>query len=328
MSDDSASGAKPSKKVRTGREKVFHLIGFAFFSFLLLIPIMGYIYLCPRFNSNIVNAIMFHPDPYKSPAGTKKVFEGVSGEEVTFRSKGETDEQSGPLLNGWLFKKPGAKDIVLISHGNAGNLHHRDWKVEAIMGSGASAFIYDYRGYGKSEGAPGLHGIIRDTIAAYDYLVEKQGYRPENIILYGESIGTGFSCELARHRKCKAIVLESGFMSTERLGKDKIAPLNLYPSFLFFSPILDNLEYIKGNHPPVLIIAGRLDKIIPVKHSQTMFDQGSEPKQLYIFEHSGHNDFSPDLAAYKKSVVEFVQHLDSQPGQATAKTGETTSASD
>jgi Prolyl oligopeptidase family. len=306
---------------------VFHLIGFAFLSFLLIIPIMGYVYLCPRFNSNLVNAIMFHPDPYKSPAGIKKVFEGIEGEEVTFQPQAGADEKSAPKLDGWLFKKPGAKDIILISHGNAGNLHHRDWKVQAILGSGDSVFIYDYRGYGKSEGAPNLHGIIRDTIGAYDYLVEKQGYQPENIILYGESIGTGFTCELARQRKCKAIVLESGFMSTERLGKDKIAPLNLYPSFLFFSPVLDNLEYLKGSHPPVLILAGRNDKIIPIAHSQTMFEQGTEPKQLCIFEHSGHNDFSADFAAYRKRVIDFVAQLDSQPGQATAKTGETTSTS-
>jgi len=308
-------------------QKILHLAGFAFVTFLALILISAYVYLCPRFNASIVNAIMFHPDPSKSPPGAQKILAGISGEEVSFQSKPETGEKVAPMLNGWLFKIPGAKDIVLISHGNAGNLHHRDWKVEAIMGSGVSALIYDYRGYGKSEGEPTLPGVIKDTISAYDYLVENRGYKPENIILYGESIGTGFTCELARQRKCKAIVLESGFISTERLGKDKIAPLNLYPSFLFYSPILDNLEYIKGNHPPVLILAGRQDKIIPVVHSQTMFDQGAEPKQLFIFERSGHNDFSPDYALYKKHVIDFVQQLDSHPGRETAKTNTAEQAS-
>ncbi len=328
MADDSASGAEPAKKERTRKEKIFHLIGFAFFSLFTLVPLVGYFYLCPRFNSNFVNLILFHPDTYKSPVGIKKVFDGIAGEEVAFQSHKSSEETTAPMLDGWLFRRPGVKEIVLVSHGNAGNLHHRDWKIEAILGSGASVFEYDYRGYGKSEGAPYLHGVINDAVGAYDYLVEKQGYQPEDIILYGESIGTGFSCELARQRKSKAIILESGFLSTERLGKDKIAPLNLYPSFLFFSPILDNLEYVKGNHPPLLIMAGRLDNIIPVRHSQTMFEQGSEPKQLHIFEHSGHNDFSKDFAAYKKCVVDFVQQLDSQPGRATAKTSETTAAAD
>lgn len=327
MTDTPASGSEVNKKARTRTEKILHLTGFAFFSFVGLILISAYVYLCPRFNSNIVNAIMFHPDPSKSPPGAQKIFAGIRGEEVSFQSKPEPGEKVAPILNGWLFKVPGAKDIVLISHGNAGNLHHRDWKVEAIMSSGASAFIYDYRGYGKSEGRPTLPGVIEDTVSAYDYLVGNHGYKPENIILYGESIGTGFTCELARQRKCKAVVLESGFISTERLGKDKIAPLNLYPSFLFYSPILDNLEYVKGSHPPVLILAGRQDNVIPVAHSQTMFDQGAEPKQLFIFERSGHNDFSPDYALYKQHVIDFVQQLNSQTGQETAEAVQTSEIS-
>lgn len=328
MADDAASGAKPAKKQLTKTEKVLHLFGFGLLCFGAILIVSAYCIFCPRFNSNFVNAVMFHPDTYKSPAGIKKEFEGVAGEEVAFQSNKSADQTIGPTLDGWLFRRPGVKDIVLLSHGNAGNLHHRDWKVGAILGSGASVFEYDYRGYGKSDGTPGVEGIVSDAIGAYDYLIEKQGYKHEDIILYGESVGTGVTCELARQRKCKAIILESGFMSPERLAKDKIAFLQLYPSFLFFTPRLDNLEYVKGEHPPLLIIAGRLDNTIPVKHSLTMYEEGSKPKQLYIAEHSGHNDLSQDFAEYKKQIADFVQHLDRQAGQETAKTGETTSASD
>lgn len=325
MANDSTSGAK--NPVPSKAKKVLRLIFFGFLNLVAFILIGGYVSLCPRFNSALVNAVLFHPEVYKSPAGIKKVFDGVNGEEVAFEGKKGPGEQSAPRLDGWLFRRPGVKEIVLLNHGNAGNLHHRDWKVEAILGSGASVFSYDYRGYGKSDGTPDLHGVIRDGIGAYDYLVEKQGYKPQDIILYGESIGTGISSEIARQRDCKAIILESGFMSAERLGKDMLPPMKLYPSFLFFSPTLDNLEYVKGKHPPLLIMAGRKDTLIPCIHSQTMFDQATEPKQLCIFEHSGHNDFSADFAAYKKRVTDFVQQLDSQPEQATAKSDETTSTS-
>jgi len=85
---------------------------------------------------------------------------------------------------------------------------------------------------------------------------------------------------LARQRPCKAIVLESGFTSPEALAKEKIPFFNIYPSFLFFHPTMNNLDYVLGKHSPLLLFAGKKDTTIPCTHSEKMYREGTEPKLI------------------------------------------------
>jgi len=265
-----------------------------------LIFIALYFYVAPRFNPGLVNQILFHPGKIAEHGSDMKVLSNVQAEDVSIKSGDAT-------INALFYKLPDAPDVILLSHGNAGNLDHRIDKIKAMLDSGVSVLAYDYKGYGKSGGEPSVPGIVEDGIAAYDYLVKQKGYTPQNIVLYGESVGTGVTTEVARQRECKAIILESGFTSPERRAKEKIPPLNAYPGFLMLYPTLDNLDYVKGKHPPLMLYAGKLDDMIPPHHTEEMFAAASEPKRVVYGPNSTHNDFSKDFALYKSTLAEFLK---------------------
>ncbi len=119
--------------------------------------------------------------------------------------------RNGNQLHGWLLSLPTAKRIFLVSHGNGGNIASRLTLAEALIKSGNSVFLYDYQGYGRSQGQPTVTNICDDAICAFDYLVKKEKFEPQSIIAYGESIGTGSTCVLFRAasalRDCFAIGL-------------------------------------------------------------------------------------------------------------------------
>ena len=266
----------------------------------VLVIIGLYFYLSPRLNEPLVNAILFHPNHIDKHNDNMKVLSGVQAEEVSIPVEGAT-------VNGMFYRKPGTPDVILMSHGNASDLDNRIEKLRAMLDCGISVLAYDYRGYGKSTGEPSIRGVINDGVAAFDYLVDEKNYSPENIVLYGESVGTGVSTEIARRRKSKAIILESGFTSPEQRAKEKIQALNIYPSILMMEPTLDNLDYVRGKHPPLLLFAGKLDDMIPVHHSEKMFAEGSESKQLIIGPNSTHNDFSKDWTLYVEGLKGFLE---------------------
>lgn len=228
--------------------------------------------------------------------------EGIVPEEVTI-------PVGDARLNALYYKVEGCPDVLLYSHGNAGNVDHRIEKIKTMLQCGISVFAYDYRGYGKSKGVPTVHTVVDDGLAAYDYLVEQKHYKPNQIVLYGESMGTGTSSEIGKRRDYQSIILESGFTSPERLAKERAPFLNIYPTTLMFDPecALDNLEYVRGKHKPLLIIAGKFDEVIPYEHGKRMFDEGSEPKKLVIGPNSSHNDFSKDWTLYKTSLDDFLK---------------------
>lgn len=262
--------------------------------------IVVYFLLAPRFNENFVNEVLFHPLALTDHAAEMKKLSGVQAEEVVFPS-------GNGKLNALFYRVTGTPDVVLISHGNAGSIDNRIDKIQAIIDSGVSVFAYDYRGYGKSSGKPSLRGVVEDGIAAYDYLIDSKNYKPDQIVLYGESVGTGVTTEIARRRQCKAMILESGFTSPEKRAKEKLPIVNIYPSFLCLDPALDNLDYVRGKHPPLLLFAGQNDTMIPCSHSQTMFAEATDPKQLVIGPNSDHNDFSRDFPMYKKALSDFLK---------------------
>lgn len=232
---------------------------------------------------------------------------GVKGEEVFFESK---DADGRPVkLNGWLYEKPNAPYIVLLSHGNAGNVSHRVHKADALLGAGCSVLLYDYQGYGKSEGAPDGPKIVADANNAYEFLLKKN-WKPQQIILYGESLGTGVTSELSKTRSAKAVILESGFISPEVFAKERIGLMHMYPPFLFPDPRLNNMELVTGQHPPLLIMFGAKDKTIPPSCSERLANAATSKKSCAMLPNNGHNDIGiADKEAYVKALKQFVDTL-------------------
>jgi len=263
-----------------------------------------YVALSPRVSLSLYQSMLFKPDKY--PAGNYNCdsLDGASRSDVYFSGV------DGSKLHGWLFRKPDAKKVILFNHGNAGNLTYRLGVSRLLLESGASLFLYDYRGYGSSEGTPSLRNICEDGLSAYDYLVSQAGFTAGDVLIYGESLGCGVACHLALDRQCSGLILQSAFTSLSKIGKHVLPFARIYPDWLFPSPGLDNLAALRGKHPPLLLFHGVLDTLVPFSHALQLFNQASEPKTFVPLPTTGHNDISgtePDL--YRDSIRHFLASL-------------------
>lgn len=257
-------------------------------------------FFCPMFNPSLTNKLMFLPINEFDERDPGLLCCGVKAQEVFFPSKDPKVK-----LNGRLYIKEGAPQVVLYSHGQGGNVALVHLKIEGLLNSGASVFAYDYRGYGKSTGQPSNAGVIDDAHAAYEYILAHTQYKPEQIILYGESLGTGITSAIARNVKCAGVVLECGFISPEVIGKERFPIMDLYPSWMFPKPDLSNVPLVEGAHPPLLLITGKKDVVVPCHHTQYLYDHASEPKKLIVLENSAHSYFGPDQTKYETSLAKF-----------------------
>ncbi|HEY9867785.1 MAG TPA: alpha/beta hydrolase [Candidatus Obscuribacterales bacterium] len=268
-----------------------------------------YVALSPRVFVSLYGSMLFKPDRF--PAGNYECdsLNGLTRKEVFFPAP------DGRQLHGWLFRREDTRWVILFNHGNAGNLTYRLGLVKLLIEAGGSVFLYDYRGYGLSEGSPSLKSVCEDGLAAYDYLVTEQQFAPEDVVIYGESLGCGVACHTSRYRGSAGLILQSAFTSLSRIGKHVLPLLRIYPEWLFPRPELNNLVALQGRHPPLLIFHGKLDTLVPFSHAEELYAQASEPKTLVPLPTTGHNDISgtePEL--FKASLSKFLRSLPEVPG--------------
>ena len=221
-------------------------------------------------------------------------------EEVNIPVKGEVS------LNAlWFPGKNKDADVILLSHGNAGNISHRLFKVVPLLQKGFQVLLYDYRGYGKSSGEiEHQKDLYQDAEAAYQWLVTNKKILPEKIIVYGESIGCAPTLELAAHHKVKAVILESPFTSLKELGKLHYPFL---PSFLAQNFQFNNREKIKKVTTPLLHIHARNDTICPYSLGISLFEEANEPKEIFVIDQANHNDLVGIAGAeYFDRIEKFV----------------------
>jgi len=217
--------------------------------------------------------------------------------------------KDGNRLHAWLFNPTGSRTLVIVHHGNAGNVINRIYLANAIVSCGAAALLYDYRGYGQSSGQPSLPGLIDDGLSAYDFARDKLGFSADKIVNFGESIGTGVACKVASMRPSAGLILQSAIGSLPRVAQAGIAWLNIIPVPFFPAPHLDNIEQIKQVHVPVLMFHGTADRLVPFAHSKLIFANCNEPKQLILIPQAGHNDMPADSRSYRASLAQFLNSL-------------------
>lgn len=217
----------------------------------------------------------------------------------------------GVALHGWFFpahtNSPRAQVAFLICHGNAGNISHRLGLCAALLQTGAAVFVFDYRGYGRSGGRPSEEGTYRDAQAAHGWLRQK-GFRGEDIVAFGESLGGGVAGELALRDTLGGLVLQSTFTSIPDIGAELFPwlPVRLISTIKYDSRA--KLPHIKI---PVLVMHSRDDDIIPFHHGEQNFAAANEPKTFCELE-GGHND-----APWQAPV--FAEKLDDFLNQAAAR---------
>ena len=205
---------------------------------------------------------------------------GLEFEDVYFFSS------DGIKLNGWYIPAKEARATVLFCHGNAGNISHRIDVIYMFCKLGLDVFIFDYRGYGRSQGRPTEEGLYLDAQAAYKYLIKRRNLNEGSIVVYGKSIGANVAVELCSKVKTAALISESAFTSALEMGK-KLFPF--LPLKWLISIKFDALSKIKNITIPKLIIHSEDDKIIPFRHGRKLFEAAPEPKEFYPMR-GGHND--------------------------------------
>jgi len=209
-------------------------------------------------------------------------------------------------INGWFIPADSSEYIVLFCHGNAGNISHRLESIQIFNRLSFDVFIFDYRGFGKSEGTSDEEGTYMDALGAWEFLVDKKGYDPNQIIIFGRSLGSGVASWLAREKQPAALILESSFTSLTDLGA------KLYPLFpvrilsRYNYPTIENLKYIDC---PKLFIHSKGDEIIPYSLGMENFQTAPEPKD-FLEIHGSHNDgFMVSGLKYMKGIKDFINKI-------------------
>jgi len=206
-------------------------------------------------------------------------------------------------LHGWFIPNKKAKGTILFFHGNAGNISHRLDSIEIFHRLELNVFIIDYRGYGQSEGKISEKGTYRDAEAAWNYLINTQGFSEKQVIIFGRSLGASVASWLASKHTPAALIIESGFSSVPSMGK------RLYP----FLPIrwlshykYNTKQYIKKISCPVLVAHSKNDEIIPYDEGREIFDTAPQPKQ-FLNMRGGHNDgFIVSGTSYVEGLRSFI----------------------
>jgi len=206
-------------------------------------------------------------------------------------------------LDGWFLPALEERGVILFCHGNAGNISHRLDSLFLFHRMGYSTLIFDYRGYGRSQGRPSEAGTYLDVEAAWRYLTRERFIAPSRIILFGRSLGAAVAVHQAVIHSPGALIVESGFTSVPDIGAE------LYP----FLPVrlLSRLDYnVQEQLPrvscPVLVVHSRDDEIIPFRHGRALYAAANEPKQ-FLELRGGHNDgFLQAGEAYTQALANFL----------------------
>ncbi|MBM4406144.1 MAG: alpha/beta hydrolase [Chloroflexi bacterium] len=210
----------------------------------------------------------------------------------------------GPILHGWYF--PGmARVKILWLHGNSGNMSHRLDLARLLLDRvGANLFLFDYRGYGMSEGKPTEQGIYADAEAAAAWLRSK-GDAGEPLYYFGQSLGSAVAIELERRHRPHGVIIESAFTSVRERSAEAVTGKLFAP---MFGETFDSLKKIGGLRSPLLVIHGEGDGVVNAKHAHRLFGRAPEPKRLYLVRGADHGDcYAAGGDAYFAAIKSFIE---------------------
>jgi hypothetical protein len=248
-------------------------------------------------------AWLYYPDhnTYSLPVSC-----GITYEDVHFKAS------DGTVLCGWYAFAPQNRGTILYCHGNAGNI---SWFVEnyrIFKELGFNVFVFDYRGYGSSEGVPSVEGTFSDVEGAWNYLVSERKIKPSSIVVWGRSMGGPIAAYCASNHKPGAFVAESTFTSLWNVVNDFccVFPYVVWPVHDYMT-----IEYVRKIESPVLVIHSINDSTIPYHQGRELYDAVKAKKSFLDIQgsHNGGFFFSRDL--YIKGIDDFMkQYFDKKPG--------------
>ncbi len=219
----------------------------------------------------------------------------VSIEKIKIKTKDNIE-----LLSWYHSKKISDYKTILFLHGNAGSLENRIHKINHFKDMNINFLLMSWRGFNGNKGKPTEQGLYEDARSALGWLASK-GVKENNIIIYGESLGTGVAIEIAQNKNFAGIILESPFTSMIAVGK------NIYPYLPVKYLLKDKYESdkkIKNINCPILIMHGKIDNIVPFHMGRKMYELANEPKYFYFSEYDDHMmDYNKNLLNRLKQFI-------------------------
>jgi len=224
---------------------------------------------------------------------------GLEYKDISFQA------EDGLKLSGWYVPAAGSKFTVLFCHGNGGNIMHRLDSIDIFNNLGLSCFIFDYRGYGSSEGEPTEEGTYLDASAAYNWLRGEE--QAKDIIILGRSLGGSIAAELAGKVPAAGLVLESVFTSYLDIGRKyyPYMPVKWFAKFKY-----PTIDYIKDVNCPVMILHSRDDELVGFEFGRKLYSAANEPKKFVEISGKHNEGFLSSGAVYTDAWKTWVQFLD------------------
>jgi uncharacterized protein len=242
---------------------------------------------------------VYHPEPWE-----ERDWRGISRlplEDVWFPAA------DGARLFGWYVEAGAASAVLIWCHGNGGNIIHRLENLRYLHQLGLSVFLFDYRGYGRSQSLrPTESGLYHDALGAYDYVTRKRLVRPERLVLFGRSLGAAVAAEVAVQRPAAALILESPFPSVEVVARYYYGGLPVHWLLGAKYRLIDRLPHLSL---PKLILHGDRDRIIPIQFGEQVFQAAKPPKEWYVIHGADHNDtYQVGGGPYFRRIAEFIRN--------------------
>jgi fermentation-respiration switch protein FrsA (DUF1100 family) len=259
------------------------LIGIAIAALCVYVGIVSVLYVTQR-------SLMYFPD-------TSHITPAQAGlpqaEEVALRAA------DGVGSTVWHVAPQNDKPVILYFHGNGGALHYRVERFKRLMAEGIGLVALEYRGFGGNSGSPTEHGLIADAEAAYAFAAAR--YPAKQIVLWGESLGSGVAVAIAAEKPVGRVILEAPFTSTAAVASIRYwyMPVRLLMKDQFRSD-----ERIGKVTAPLLILHGFQDQTVPYAMGERMFELANQPKHIVKFLDGGHEDLDANGALH--AVARFL----------------------
>jgi fermentation-respiration switch protein FrsA (DUF1100 family) len=249
----------------------------------------------------LARVVLFHPSKFTHDLSTK-----TFGEVQFQNSKKQT-------IHGCYFPyqkiNPNGTPVgtILYFHGNGENVSRLlNWGEKMRSDFRCNVLVFDYAGYGKSEGKPTAHGVLDDGLAALNYLTQQEKIPTNQIILYGLSLGGSIAVDLASQHKVKALIVESSFTSLGDMGREM---LPFVPVEYLLRKQLASIKKMEKVRCPVFISHGRADRVIPFSQGERLFEAANEPKTFYIPQEGFDDHSAPHSEEHREALRTFIETL-------------------
>jgi uncharacterized protein len=262
----------------------------------LFLALLGYL-LMTLFLSLCQDQLVYSP--------SKKITQDPSILKLPFREV-EFETAAKIKLHGWMVGEDYFSKVVVFFHGNGGNISANLKILPIFYRLGLRTFIFDYRGYGRSEGTPSEEGTYWDAETVWRYLTKSEGIAPGRIILYGHSLGGAVAASLASKVKPRALILEASFSSIPELGKSVFPffPVRMMCKFQY-----NTRAFLSQISVPVLVIHSPNDKTVPFSHGETLYRAANPPKRFLKIYGTHNEGFINCLELYILGLQSFLSEL-------------------